>query len=342
MCSTRSRPMCDRSADLGNLWRASQGLQYANTMARPSPQTDRVRWTLNLLASRPREAFNLAQIARHLGVSKATCLPMVAALTSAGWLVRHPTHKTYRLGPALVTLGRAAESASALDDLALPMMVELSRASGLPCLSWTRSGDHLLLADVVNAQGKMANWTGLKRGHRLTPAPPMGSCLVAWSDTLAVEAWLRRAHPSNLESARVHYAPALAATRARGYVVELRHPLEHQVFLLTQRLTAEHSEVAEELLRLVAQSVQHELAEREVLPGDIDPDGTYLPVSINAPVFGAMGEIELVICLTDAPEPMSGRALHRLGCLVRDATSELTEMIGGSRLPAESFAQCIS
>ncbi len=303
-------------------------------MTRPSPQTDRIRWTLNLLASNPREAFNLAQIARHLGVSKATCLPMVAALTSAGWLVRHPVHKTYRLGPALVTLGRAAERAASLDDLAVPKMVAIAAESGLPCISWMLSGDRLVLAEVVNASGPQAAWAGLKRGHRLTPAPPMASSLVAWSDAATLDAWLRRAQPTNLDVARAHYAPALEATRARGYVVELRHPLQHQIFLLTQRLGAEHPDSMDELLRLVADAVNREMGELDVLAAEIHPDETYLPVSINAPVFGATGDIELVVCLTDVPEPIPGSEVGWLGRMVRDTCIELSTLIGGvSPLP---------
>jgi DNA-binding IclR family transcriptional regulator len=302
-------------------------------MTRASPQTDRIRWTMNLLASNPRESFNLAQIARHLGVSKATCLPMISALTSAGWLVRHPVHKTYRLGPALVTLGRAAERTASLDDVAVPKMVDLAAEAGLPCISWVPSGDRMVLAEVVNANGPLAAWNGLKRGHRLTPAPPMGAALVAWTDTTEIDAWIKRARPDDLDASRTHYAPGLHAARERGYVVELRHPLHHQIFLLTQRIAAEHPESMDELLRLVASAANRELGELDVLAADLEPDEPYLPVSINAPVFGATDEIEMLLCLTDAPAPMPGRDVHRLGRLVRDLCIELSAHIGGvSRL----------
>lgn len=299
-------------------------------MPRPSPQTDRVRWTLNLLSSNPRQAFNLAQIARHLGVSKATCLPMIAALTSAGWLVRHPVDKTYRLGPALVTLGRAAERAASLDDLARPKMVALAAASGLPCISWVQSGDRTVLAEVVNESGPLPTWAGLKRGHRLTAAAPLAAAGVAWSDAAAIDAWVRRSNPTDLDAATAHYMPALAATRDRGYVVELRHPSQHQVFLLTQRLAAEHPGSMDELLRRVADATNRELEALDVLAPDLDADTEYHAGSINAPVIGGTGDIELIICLVDAPAPMSGREIDRLGCLVRDTCVELSELVGGS------------
>ena len=79
----------------------------------------------------------------------------------------------------------------------------------------------------------------------------------------------------------------------------------------------------------MASTVNRELGELDVLAAHLDPDEPYLPVSINAPVFGATGEIELIVCLTDAPEPTPGREVHRLGRLVRDLCIELTTLIGG-------------
>ena len=74
-------------------------------MPRASPQTDRVVAVVELLTAHPGADFTLAELARRLGVSKPTCYPMLAALTRSGWLLRHPTRKTYRLGPALVPAG---------------------------------------------------------------------------------------------------------------------------------------------------------------------------------------------------------------------------------------------
>jgi DNA-binding IclR family transcriptional regulator len=306
-------------------------------MPRPSPQTDRIRWTLNLLARDPRRAHNLAQIARHLGVSKATCLPMVSALTEAGWLVRHPVDKTYRLGPALVALGHAAERSESLTEIVLPRLVELSaKAPGMTGISWLCSGDQLVLGEIADAKGPRPDWDGLKRGLRLRPHPPLASCLVAWADEADVTAWLLRSRPTDLEAARSHYAPALAATRERGFVVELAHPLVSQVFVLVQRIASEHPGQMDDLVRVVSHAVNQELQELEIVVADIDPDRMYKPVSINAPVFDAVGSIELIVCMTNAPAPMFGTEVQRVGELVRALAAELTERVGGTwpRLPA--------
>lgn len=82
-------------------------------MARPSPQTERLVSLVDAIAARPDEGLTLSEIARHLAVTPATCHPMLVSLAELGWLVRHPVRRTYRLGPALIAVGRAAARASA-------------------------------------------------------------------------------------------------------------------------------------------------------------------------------------------------------------------------------------
>src|SRR3954469_4933182 len=104
-------------------------------MARPSPQTDRLVAVVDLLASREGEGLSLSDIARRLGLSPVTCHPMLASLLKAGWVVRHPTRKTYRLGPALTAIGEAAAAGFSAVDVAHPVMAELETELGLTCLA---------------------------------------------------------------------------------------------------------------------------------------------------------------------------------------------------------------
>jgi IclR helix-turn-helix domain len=53
---------------------------------------------IDLMVERPNQNFTLAEISRRLGVHKQTCHSMLRTLTDAGWLVCHPSEKTYRLG----------------------------------------------------------------------------------------------------------------------------------------------------------------------------------------------------------------------------------------------------
>ena len=64
---------------------------------------------LDFLAGRPEERFGVSELARRLELSKPTCLGIVTSLADAGYLVRDPGDKTYRLGPSLITLGHRAQ-----------------------------------------------------------------------------------------------------------------------------------------------------------------------------------------------------------------------------------------
>ena len=61
------------------------------------------RTVVDLMASRPEQAFTLAELTHRLGVHKQTCHSMLVSLTDAGWLVRHPTTES-----APVAVGLAA------------------------------------------------------------------------------------------------------------------------------------------------------------------------------------------------------------------------------------------
>src|SRR5207248_704067 len=72
---------------------------------RPAPGAERVVAVLNFLTAHPDESFTLSELARRLGLNKATCHALLMTLTEAGYVLRHPTRMTYMLGPALVAAG---------------------------------------------------------------------------------------------------------------------------------------------------------------------------------------------------------------------------------------------
>ena len=79
-------------------------------MARAAPSADRTVALLDFLAAHPDERFGLSDLARRLDINKATAHALTAALTNAGYLLRHPVDKRYSLGPALIAIGNAAAS----------------------------------------------------------------------------------------------------------------------------------------------------------------------------------------------------------------------------------------
>lgn len=300
-------------------------------MTRPSPQTDRVRWIVNLFTTAPRESFTLAQIARHLGVSKATCLPAVASLTRAGWLVRHPVRKTYRLGPALIEIGRAAEVASPTEGTAA-RLEQLASDTGLGCILWQVSDEDLVLSDVIGPDGPRSQWASLERGHRIRPIAPLGSTLVAWNDARTVERWIGSAGDQRPEVAEQLLA-ALATVRSTGYAVELQDEIAHSVFRLVERLRVMGPRGVDDLVQSLERQTNQRLVDQGYLLGDVADDETYYPVSINAPVFDRYGAVDQIVCLVDFGPDVTGADITRFGEAVRTCAGDLTRAVGGTNPP---------
>lgn len=260
-------------------------------MARPSPQTDRVVALVELLSLRPAEGVTLAEATRRLGVNKSTCHSMLTALTSAGWLLRDPFRKTYRLGPGLVAVGRAAGEGFPALEFARSAMEELSRDLGLNCAALTVADDHVTVLDQV--RDVRAQGPGLQVGSSIPLRPPFGAVAVAWGEP---SAWLAQAPTER----RDRYAAALDAIRARGYGVEVSPAPIEQLRRLVDQLDMPH------LLERLAD-------EDEYLVVDVEPGRDYPVTAINTAVRDGSGATLLVLALTGFTVALAGADVAAIG-----------------------------
>ena len=297
-------------------------------MPRSSPQTERIVDVLEVLAGSGTRGHSLAELARHLGVDKATCYPMLMELTRVGWLVRHPRRKTFHLGPRLIDIGHAAESAVDVVDLARAVLADLTDRTGLPGLLVAGSGDELVIADVARPRGRGRHRAfGMRAGDRLTLRPPLGAVLVAWSGTAAIERWLSRTDPDS--SGR--YREILDITTARGFAVEQFPPAPLQFGPLLESLSAEQGYGSRRASQQMSDQLR--LLGDVVLVGEIDEQTEYWPISINAPVFDGKGDVSLALCVIDIPGPLDGAAVIEIGTQVMTAAQEVATHAHGSMPP---------
>jgi DNA-binding IclR family transcriptional regulator len=292
------------------------------TVTRPSPQTDRVIALVDLLASRPHEAFTLAELTRRLRVNKSTCHSMLTALAGAGWLLRDPYRKSYRLGPALATVGRAAASSFPALDIAHAAMVEVGLDARAHCAALAVVADRLTVLDEV--RDLHATGAGLRVGTSFPLRPPFGTAVIAWSDRDMVDAWLE--HVS--ASARDRYRVTLAATRARGYAVELSTTPEARLRDVVAELRAGHATVS--LPELVEDLARDLAARDDVLAIDLEADREYAVSAVNAPVLDRDGSVALVLSLTGFAQPLRGERVAAVGRRLTGATGELSRALAGS------------
>lgn len=304
------------------------------TMTRPSPQTDRILMLMDLLMAEPGNGRTLADIARHLGVAKATCYPMVVALTRAGWLVRHPRRKTYQLGPALVPIGRAAAGAIDVVDHARDAMQDLADATGMACLGYVPSGVDLVLAELIQpVDGRRAS-LGLRIGDRIDFAPPLGAVAAASSPAEALDDWYRRGEQAlGIPSAdlKAVYSPALELIRDRGYAVEHLSGDATSISDVVQQRRGQHPLALHHLDAGPALAELTGNPHADFLLRDIQHDALHRVVTISALAFNPDLTPALVVCIVDAPVPIPGHRVIELGELVHNTATSITTTIGGDQ-----------
>jgi DNA-binding IclR family transcriptional regulator len=291
-------------------------------VARPSPQTDRVIALIDLLAARPEEGFTLAELTRRLRVNKSTCHSMLTTLAAAGWLLRDPYRKTYRLGPALAAVGRAASSGLPALDIAHAAMVEVGLEAEAHCAALAPVGETLTVLDEVRDVHALD--AGMRVGTSIPLRPPFGTALVAWSDDHTVDEWLAHVAPP----ARERYGAALDATRARGYAVELSTTPEARLRDAMAKLReGEASAALPELLDRLALDLA---ARDDVLLITLESSREYAVSAINAPVLDRDGRVALLLSLTGFARPLTGERLSTIGLRLTDATANLSRALRGS------------
>jgi DNA-binding IclR family transcriptional regulator len=168
---------------------------------------------IDLLAQRPDQSFTLAEISRRLGIHKQTCHSMLLTLLDVGWLVRHPTHKTYRLGPALAAVGRAVSTSSPLLEYAHGAMQQLADQFGTNVLLLERMADRLAVVDAARPRGRWLHPISIGQEYPLRA--PLGGVIVAWDDAY-IDSWLGEDRGDTAA-----FRSSLEIVRRRGYEVRL-------------------------------------------------------------------------------------------------------------------------
>lgn len=192
-----------------------------NLMARGGLSATRATEIIDFLTSRGTTAFTLSEIAKELGINVASTHAILQALTKSGHLSRHPKHKTYTLGPALVAIGHVALRNHTLIARAETAAAELSRSQGVEVLLSMRAGDTVL--GLAHFQVDGISRSLLRTGQRVPLHVPFGATLVAWESEAEIEKWIERGTSAKNETDLAHgLRGLLALIRERGYQICLK------------------------------------------------------------------------------------------------------------------------
>jgi len=297
----------------------------ADGRKRAALSASRALGVLNYFTANPRGSYTLAELSADLDVSPASMLAVLRALTESGYLVRHPRHKTYDLGPALVAAGHAALLRHPVVGLARPEMARLAEQWG-ECVGSVVVGQEILILAVEGRPTAQSH--DLWLGQRLPFVPPLGQVYLAWSPQAQVDAWLARGGHDVGDGERADAEAMMAPVRARGYVVGLVGERSQEVELLLGQLARRPLDVA--LRARLADLTDLEDTSARV---DAEPDRTYHVSNLQAPVFDADGGVALALTLPGLFLELTGHEIAKLGGELTAAARMLTRQLSG-RAPA--------
>lgn len=219
---------------------------------------------LEFLSRHPDERFGVSDLARRTDLSKPTCLGIVTTLSASGYLLRDPRDKTYRLGPALITLGHNAREALRVSPAAHEELRRLSTRFDSTAALSAVVDDRITLLELVAPTGIQV---GVEVGQSYPFAPPVGLMFVLWDDE-AVRDWLAREPtvPLRTDTERLHRV--IAECRADGYLVERLTPGGRRLYGL---LAGMSTSLPDELRALLPEMVS-DIGERVYLRSETDSE----------------------------------------------------------------------
>jgi len=289
----------------------------------PSPAVLRACDVLDLLATTPGETRSVSEVARDLGMSRATCDAVLLALAERGLVERSPTDRRYALGAACIGIGDAARTSGAAVAAITPVADELARALGACVAVVRRAGDELRVERVLD-HGPVFG-ARARPGEAIPLVPPFGAVFLAWAPEPEVAAWLDRADPPLSAADRSRYATALALTRDLGCALSVARQRTDLLEVLEDLVDAPSPERLRERDALI-----REMARTDYLPVTPEPSAPSRINQISAPVFDHDGRVALAVMVLGPATDLSPAEVAALTDRVREAGSRATTRIGGT------------
>ncbi len=272
---------------------------------------------MRLLASQPARAFSLAEIARELGISRATGHAILTTLAAHHWVVRDIATAAYSCGPGIAALAKPAS-----DRIFHGILQELAESTATQVFLARRDANTVV---VVDSAGESASGMRVDRGLRLPLVAPFGRDYVAYSAASSQRAWLEGiGKPSTALTRRI--TAVINEIRERGYAVERLSREYVQVYtaLLALGGDGEPDAITARLARAFA-----DLTVIDVLHAELTESSTHSIATISAPILDEDGVVSMSISAAPFADLAAVR-VENLGRQVRAAARRIEAYIAGS------------
>lgn len=299
----------------------------AESAGRASPPTARVVAILDFLSRHPQERFGLSELTRRVGLSKPTCLGILSTLTESGYLVcetgDNSRDKSYRLGPALISLGQMAQESMRVNPAARAELRALSAAFDTSAGLTAVVDDRITVLELIGPPGRDP---GVRVGQSYPFAPPVGLMFVLWDDD-ALRAWLAKVPtiPLRTESARLHRV--IESCRADGYLVERLTPGGRRLYALMAGMSTNLPDELRALLSELVSDIGERVYLRDEGPAGRKPHDISV---ISAPVFDHYQRQVMAVSLHIGTALTDKEISDRARALVATADA-LTKQLGGAK-----------
>ena len=288
---------------------------------------NRVVDVITFLSAHPTEAFTLSQLAERVGMSLGSAHRTLATLTEARFVARHPKHKTYTLGVALVAIGQSALEKHRSIEVARRELASLGVELRAQCTAAVVvDGEILILA----REGAPRTHDAISRvGERRPFIPPLGLCHVAWASERELKAFLESAPFAPQDPRHAHLRRAVELVCARGYSIAGDGPTIRNLRQISRvPIGGPRTEDNRQSVLAAIASLSHEEIQLENLDATPAPSVSY----ISAPVFGPSGEVDLELTVSGLSSNMNSIEIKRCAEQLLATASRVTIETHG-RLP---------
>ncbi|WP_261566568.1 hypothetical protein [Frankia gtarii] len=282
---------------------------------------------MDFLAVHPGRPFSLTEIAGALRINAASTLSVLMALTDSGYVVRHPLHKTYTLGAALVAVGQAALVQHPLLQAAQDELALLAGELEAQCVASVLMGNELV---AVVAEGRARRTeVGARVGTRLPFSAPFGAPFAAYGDDALRRRWLQRSHGVTTADRALRLEQALAEVAERGYEAGPQNETRQQLRRALETLADDPGNAAS---RAEIERLLDDLADRFVTV-NLDLDEVVAVANVTAPVFTPAGEVVMILTANGFVAPLTGAAAVDVGERLRASADMMAARTFGGAAP---------
>ena len=287
-------------------------------MPRPALSADRALQVIDVLVAHPTQRFTLTELSRRTSINPASAHALLAVMLRAGYVQRHPEHKTYTLGPALVAAGETALEQLPALRMARDRIGSLSDELRLEVMVTSPTEEEIIF--VARAGRPSAFGLVLHVGQRVPLQPPLGPVFLAWSPPDKVARWLDRADPALTPEDVEHHLHTLQAVRERGFSIALESTARQG---FGQAMVEERGSISDHLAALGRVPYQLDVVEEQA---------TYDVTMIAAPIFDANREIVAALSVVGFAPGLPAAEIMRVAVTVRNAVVVITKSSQG-KLP---------